>query len=235
MQPRALPSKWQIPEFETWDYNEFLNNFRTTWKIGEHVAICGTTGSGKTFVAEDIKLMRKWLVVIATKSNDETLDAYSGFSKRTSWPPDFHEKLVLLWKKPKDLVKLRETQELVYTTMNHLFRYGGWTIYFDDLFFVSETLKLKSAIRVFYTQVRSSNVSIVASIQRPFWVPVEVVSQSKYAILFVTQDEKDIHRVAEGLGVNYRVLCAALEKLEQYEFLLLIRGKTPIIVHKKEK
>lgn len=223
----------QTQTFEEISYTEFLQRFHAVWHIGEHLAIVGTTGSGKTFVAEDIKLMRKWLVVIATKSNDDTLAGYTGFKERKTWPPDFHEKLILFWQKPKDLLDLRSIQLAIYGVMNHLYRYGGWTIYFDDLFFVSETLKLKGAIKMFYTQVRSSDVSIVSSIQRPAWVPVECLSQSTYILVFYTQDEKDIHRMAEGIGMSYQTLLRAIQQLKQYEFLLIQRGKPPIIVQKK--
>lgn len=222
-----------VREFADMTYDQFVEYFYQVWDIGQHVAIVGTTGSGKTFVAQDIKLMRNWLVVIATKSKDETLDGYTGFVKRSSWPPEWNEKLVLFWQKPKSLLDLHSIQLAIYSVLNHLYRYGGWTIYFDDLFFVSETLKLKGALRMFYTQVRSSDVSIVASIQRPFWVPVEAMSQSTYCLLFATQDENDIKRVSEGLGVNYRVLLSAISHLQKYEFLLLIRGQAPIIVHRK--
>lgn len=214
-------------------YQEFLDTFQGKWQQGEHVAIIGPTGSGKTYVAQDIKLMRSRLVVIATKSKDETLSKYKGFKKRDTWPPDFNEKQVLFWKKPKSLTDFRGVQIAIYGVMADLYKYGSWTIYFDDLFFVSSTLKLKEPLRMFYTQVRSNDVSIVASIQRPFWVPVEAVSQSSYSLMFPTRDEKDIKRVAEGMGLYYPALNNAISELEQYEFLLLEHGKDPVHVQKR--
>lgn len=219
---------------KTLTYQEFLDTFKLTWKQGEHVAIIGPTGSGKTFVAQDIKLMRKRLVVIATKAKDETLSKYKGFKRRDTWPPEYGERLILFWKKPKSLTDFRGVQIAIYGVMADLYKYGSWTIYFDDLFFVSSTLKLKEPLRMFYTQVRSNDVSIVASIQRPFWVPVEAVSQSTYALMFPTRDEKDIKRVAEGLGLSYYDLKDEISELEKYEFLLLEHGKDPVHVQKRK-
>lgn len=215
-------------------YQEFLTIFGNTWKQGEHVAICGPTGSGKTYSAQDILKLKKRVVVIATKSKDETLDCYRGFKRRDTWPPDWNEKLVLFWKKPKNLKDFRSAQIAIYGVMADLYKYGSWTVYFDDLFFVSETLKLKEPLRMFYTQVRSNDVSIVASIQRPFWVPVEAVSQSSYVLLFPTRDERDIKRVAEGMGLSFNELLEGVRSLKQYEFLLVEHGKEPIHVEKRE-
>lgn len=218
---------------KTLSYQEFIEHFRAIWGIGEHVAIIGQTDSGKTYVAQDIKEMRRWVVVIATKSKDETLDAYTGFTRKSTWPPDYGETLILFWNKPKTLLDLKNVQRSIYKVIDHLYRYGGWTIYFDDLFFVSETLKLKSAVRMFYTQVRSANVTIVASIQRPAWIPVESLSQSKYFIVFSIQDRKDVQRIAEAIGMNFFDLLKWINLLQRYEFLLLARHQEPILVHAK--
>lgn len=214
-------------------YEQFLAHFSGIWEVGDHVAIIGQTDSGKTYVAQDIKKMRHWVVVIATKSKDDTLEGYTDYLRKSNWPPDYGETLILFWRRPKTLTDLKGLQTGIYKIMDHLYRYGGWTIYFDDLFFVSETLKLKSSIRMFYTQVRSANVSIVASIQRPAWIPVEALSQSKYFIIFSVQDENDIKRIAEAIGVRFISLLKWINLLGRYEFLLLSRHAEPILVRAK--
>lgn len=214
-------------------YQEYLQRFRRKWEPGQHVAIIGPTGSGKTNIAHDVEQLRKRVVVIATKAKDRTLDTYKDFKKRDSWPPDWHEKLILFWKKPKTLGDFRDQQIGIYTVMADLYKVGSWTIVFDDLFYVSHTLRLEGPVRMFYTQVRSNNVSIVSNIQRPFRVPLEAMSQSTYALMFSTRDDKDIRRVAEDMGLDYRELKAALSQLQQYEFLLLETGKEPVHIEKR--
>lgn len=214
-------------------YQDFITLFRRKWHPGQHVSVIGPTGSGKSTVAHDVELMRKRVVVIATKAKDETLDTYTRFKRREKWPPEYHEQLILFWRKPKRLGDFREQQEAIYHVMQDIYKVGSWTVVFDDLFYVSDTLRLKEAVRMFYTQVRSNNVSIVSNIQRPFWVPLEALSQSTYALLFPTRDERDIKRVAEGLGYNWKELKAAVAQLKEYEFLLLETGKDPIHVQRR--
>lgn len=215
-------------------HDEFLERFRLIWVQGQHVSVAGATGSGKTTVAQEIEDLRDFIVVIATKANDESLDRYKMFIRREKWPPHFNEHKVMFWVKPRVLGDFTTQRRAVYAVMSDVFKVGGWTVYFDDLYYVSETLGLKRAVQMFYTQVRSNHVSIVASIQRPFWVPVEVLGQSTYTLLFATRDEQDIKRISQGMSIPFRELLAAIGELEEYEFLFLQTGKAPIIIKKKE-
>ena len=219
---------------ETLTYRQWLDSFKRQWKAGQHVLLVGPTGSGKTVAAEDMLKLRSYIVVVATKAKDESLDAYEGFKKRDEWPPNFNEKRILFWKKPKALGDFASQQIAIYQLLNDVYQRGGWTVYFDDLVFITGTLRLKEPVRMFYTQVRSQGVSIVASLQRPFWAPLEAVSQSTYALVFAAHDEHDIKRLSEGLSINYKQLLSAIRELQQYEFIFLRTGKEPVKVSKKE-
>lgn len=218
---------------ETISYQEFLARLKRHWHLSEHIGIIGPTGSGKSFIAVDLVALRKNAVVIATKSKDKTLDSYP-FVKRTTWPPEWNEHHVMLWKKPKELGDFREQQVLVYGTMNDIYKHGGWTVYYDDLYYIANTLNLKRPLQMFYTQVRSQGVSIIASMQRPRLTVLEAVSQAKYLIVFRTRDKLDVDRIAEGMGLNRKELQALNDSLAKYEFLLLENGEEPVHVQKRE-
>src|SRR5947209_3764349 len=92
-------------------FEDWYNDFKSEWHQGEHVAIIGQTGTGKTTVAHKILDVREYVCVLAIKREDDTLerfrrgqgygrDAYTVVSK---WPPDFPHKKVILWIKPKSL------------------------------------------------------------------------------------------------------------------------------------
>jgi hypothetical protein len=206
------------------------------WKLSEHIGIVAPTGFGKSWIARDLLGMKKYGVVVATKSKDKTLDRYikeDGFVKRDTWPADWYQTHVVLWKKAKELGNYQEQQALIYFLMNDLYQRGGYVLYFDDLYYVSETLKLRKPVQMLYTQVRSNGVSLIASMQRPTWVPLEAVSQSTFIICFGIRDRRDIQRVAEGTGQDYRALETIIDSLQQYEFLLIEQGRDILHVGKR--
>lgn len=214
-------------------YQTFLGLLRSKWKQGQHLLISGPTGSGKSYVAEDIKEIRKYLVVIASKKSDDTLDNYNGFFKTDKWPPPYGVRYVLFWKKPKTIEDLHIIRKAVYDVLSDVFVRGGWSIYFDDIAFLSGTLKLDPQLRMMYTQVRSNNTSLIASVQRPKRIPVEVVSQSSYIILFSTPDENDIETVAHNSGQYTLKLKNQVKQLKTHEFLFIEHGKEPIHVESR--
>lgn len=221
---------------ETISYQQWLDAFKRKWKAGQHVLLVGHTGSGKTVAAQDMLMLRKYVVVIATKARDESLDAYikNGYKKSEEWPPGWNMRKIIFWRKPKALGDFRGQQVGIYQVMADIFSRGGWCISFDDLIYVTNTLKLKEPVKMFYTQARSQAISIVANLQRPFWAPLEAISQSTYALVFAARDEHDIRRMAEGLSIPYRELLSAVKELEEYQFIFLETGRAPVRVEKKE-
>lgn len=223
---------------EVWEYQRFLDYMKRDWKQGEHVGVIGPTGAGKSYVVRDLLLLRRYCVALATKGKDKTLVKYvkeDGFVEYQTWPPYYQDTRVLLWTKPKELGNFSEQQIVVYHCLNDIFKVGGWTLSFDDLYYITNTLKLKGAVQMFYTQVRSNYVSIIGNMQRPRWVILEAVSQASFLIVFETRDKMDIVRIAEGVGLDPKELIAANSELKEYEFLLLRTGKNPILVRKSDR
>lgn len=219
---------------ETVTYQEWISQFKREWKQGQHVYVNGPTGSGKTFVCQDLSKLRDWLVVIATKKSDETLDeCYKGYFKTDKWPVDFHIRKVLFWRKPKNIDDLQGVRTSIYGVLSDVFIVGGWSIYFDDIAFLSITLKMDNILRAMYTQVRSNHTSLIASGQRAFKYPVEVISQSTYVLLFDTRDERDIERIAHETGQNVTRLKYQVRQLKEHEFLFIRHKKEPILVQKR--
>jgi hypothetical protein len=86
-----------------------------------------------------------------------------------------------------------------------------------------------------YTLVRSQDVSIISSFQRPRWVPLEAVSQVSYLICFRIHDRIDAERVAGGMGVDRKELLGAMGELEQYQFILIRSDATIVKVLRREQ
>lgn len=210
-------------------YDNFLDLMRRKWQQGQHVSLVGPTGSGKTIAARDLVALRDYLVVIATKAKDKSLDKYK-LIRRSTWPGDWDEEKILLWVKPKQLGDFSRQAAIIYLTLNDIYRVGGWTVYFDDVFYITNTLGLKRPMQMMYTQARSNNISLIGSMQRPRGVPLEVINQSTFLLLFRIRDRLDVERVAEEMSVDRHELLRALSELQDYEFVLLETGKEPIHV-----
>lgn len=210
---------------------QFFREFKNLWTQGQHVTIVGTTGSGKTVLAESLYEMRKYCVVVATKKADESLDAYGeSFKRIKKWPPNWHQKHVLFWFKPKELGDFSEQRQQIYNVLSDVYMVGGWTVGLDDVFFIADTLQMKSTLQMLYTQVRSHKVSIVGNIQRPAWVPLEVLNQASHVLIFGLKDENDVEKVGKEQGVKVVLLKRAIEALKDYDFVWIRQRKEPVIV-----
>lgn len=221
---------------ETWDYEKFIAYMKRTWILSEHIGLVAPTGLGKTFIVRDLMNLKKHSVVIATKEKDKSLELYvkeDGFVKRDNWPPDWNESHTLLWRKAKELGNFSEQRILIFYVMNDLYKRGGYVLYFDDLYYVAITLGMRKPVQMMYTQVRSNGVSLISSMQRPTWVPLEAVSQSKYLLVGRIRSDDDIKRTGAGMGQDWRKLKLAIESLKDYEFLLLQDGKDIVHIQKR--
>lgn len=224
---------------ETVSYGQYLSYMASHWRLSEHIGVVAPTGAGKSWIVRDLLLLKKHAVVIATKGKDDTLEKYvkeDGFSKIDHWPPEWYQSHVLVWKKAR-LGETLPQRVLIHRVMDDIYERGGYVLYFDDLFFVSKTLGLKEQVQMLYTQVRSNGASLISSMQRPSWNPLEAVSQSTYILIGQIESEDDIKRVAAGMGKNWHMLSECIDQLDTYEFLLVRRGKRnpPLHIQRRPK
>jgi hypothetical protein len=215
-------------------YNQFLKNFKSSWRQGEHLGIIGPTGCGKTYLAADLLEIRGYVVIITTKKHDKTLERYQGYKKIKKWVNDIRESRVMLRPISRELAKSAFiARNEIYSALSDGYIVGGWTFYIDDAFFVSDTLKLKDLLKMMYTQSRSNNVTLVSSLQRPSWIPIEILSQSTHVIVFKINDEKDLDRVSEATGMDRKRMRELKNSLDDYDFLYIKNGRYVEIVRKE--
>ena len=213
----------------------FYKDFKLKWSSGQHVTIIGTTGDGKTVLAEHLYAMRTYVVIIATKSKDDSLDAYDkSYHRITKWPPRFDQKKIIFWQKPGALGDFSEQQHKIKVVLRDIYKRGGYTVGLDDVAYITGTLKLEPEIRMLATQARSQDISLVMNIQRPYRVPLEVTNQSSHILIFGLKDERDVDRVAEASGLDKYTVREAVKGLNKYDFAWLRIGRDPVIVRNRE-
>lgn len=211
--------------------SEFYKEFKTLWFVGQHVTLVGTTGDGKTVLAEHLYELRKFVVVIATKASDDSLDDYSkDFYRTKKWPVDWYKEKVIFWERPDKLGDFSEQREAIYRVLSDIYKKGNRTVGLDDVAYLSGTLRLDDELRMLYTQSRSQNISLVGNIQRPYRVPLEVTNQASHVLLFGVRDRRDVERLVEAQGLSKVDVVSAVEKLHKYDFAWIRTGSEPIIV-----
>jgi len=183
---------------------DFRDELAGTWRQGEHVSMIGPTGSGKTTLALGILDIRAYVIALATKPRDATMDRLirGGWRKIKAWPPPpiiGDSARIVLWppfRKPEDVGN--QQRQLDYA-IRAAFTEGGWTIFADELFYLCRTLKMAPLLETLWTQGRSIDVTLVGGTQRPAHVPLMAYDQATHLFFWRDNDETNLRRIA-GLG-----------------------------------
>lgn len=159
-------------------------------KIGEHTAILGTTGSGKTqYAAYQISRapfhMMPWFIL--DYKGDDLLNSISrikeiGLNDRLTRHPG----LYILHARP-------DQQEQVEDWFRRLWEHEEAGLYIDEGYLAPD----KSWLRNLLAQGRSKHISVTVTSQRPVDVPRSIFTEAGIVSVFRLNDEKDYQRVRE--------------------------------------
>lgn len=163
------------------------------WKIGDHIAVIGDTGSGKSYLlANGLLRLREYVVVFLTKSDprDTALWKAAGyrFVRHAKDIDDARYSRFVL--QPRYHEQAREGWRLA----EKVYRQGRWTIVWDE-YFLAERLGLGEQIEKLLTQGRSNSISTVVGMQRPVAISRFAISQATHVFTFVVEG-----RDADTLG-----------------------------------
>jgi DNA helicase HerA-like ATPase len=163
------------------------------WMPGEHMAVIGDTGTGKTYLmAKAILPLRKYVVVFKTKADDDDDSKWRGYHRiRTAKGirDERYERFLL------DPVYRSQARE-GYDLLDRVWRQGGWTIVIDEGWY-TEKLGLQPYIERLLTQGRSTHISVVFGQQRPVATSRFVISQTSHLFTFRVEG-RDADTIAEA-------------------------------------
>lgn len=216
------------------NWDEFYEFFQNDWRQGQHIAIIAPTDTGKTTLALWILPIMKYIVVLATKPRDKTLDKLldkksklshivGNFTLFKSWKRGSPKKTPkrLLWPDAKQLYAAGVQQKEFQAALQQIYADGGWCVYFDELWFMSSVLKLEQEVRIYLQQSRSNYITLIVSSQRPSRIPLEVYDQSRHLFFGRDNDERNLRRISGISWISAGVIAHIVAHLEPHEFLYI--------------
>lgn len=235
-----------------WD--QFLAYMRWAWKPGMHIAMIGPTGEGKSTFAVGLLQLRKWVLALDPKGEDDTLSE-SGFQRVRVLP--VYDGLGISWRlqhwdqarewdrihqaiaedRPARLIvggAARTTaQDLAnQSLMRSAFAYAreatGWTVYVDEFELISSQrmFALGPYVERMLISARRDGTSVVTSYQAQAWVSKHATRQARFAVVWPTGSRQMIKNIAEDMGRDWKQLGAAVDELPPFHVLVVPRGKS---------
>lgn len=217
---------------------------------GEHTALIGPNGHGKTTVG--LRLLAKAHelhphvrgVALAMKpdkgpksegrkaTGDRTVARLTralGGRIARRWPPPLlwpwqHEPAFwAYW--PRHTMDphqdLPAHQEAFAACLLESYKKGDRWVFMDEAYSLSNELKLDTEMVTLWTKGRSMNVGVFAATQRPAHVPLWFYSESKHFFLWAMTDGAAYDRLKEIGNVDPQLIRSALSTLGKHECLYL--------------
>lgn len=208
----------------SWD--EFMDSFR--WGQGEHVAMVGPTGTGKTTLAVALLPARQDVILFGTKPKDRTLD---GLLRKPSWrrvksvdklprnPQVRAENRIVFWPKVETDEDLNRLAYQLASAARWAFLNHNWCLNIDELWVWEHQLGLKRLVEVLLTQGRSVGITIVAGTQRPAHVTLLIYDQCTHLFFWRDNDERNLKRIAGLNGQSATLVRDTVSSLGEHECL----------------
>ena len=234
-------------------WETFLRYMRDTWKPGQHIAMIGPTGEGKSTFAGGLLSLRKWVMALDPKGEDETLTA-TGYERVRTVPSANrgplwrakHWQAARQWDRIENRIaeglpariivggpartdaQDAANQALMRKSFTYARESGGWTVYVDEFELISSQrqFNLGRNVERMLISARRDGTSVVTSFQAAAWVSKHATRQARFAVIWPTGDRRMIQNVAESMGRDWKQLAAGVDELPAFHVLVIPRGKS---------
>lgn len=220
-----------------------LDYFASEHELGEHVAVAGATGEGKTTTILELLQERAkretvagWPVAISVlevKRRDATMSrllarGWRRIRTAKEWPPHLAEARVVVWPSPGPVAgRARRHSRLFATVLDEIDESGNQIVFIDEAAFFERPLPnglgLARYLENYWTLARSNGVSLVAGTQRPVRVSRSMWSEPSWLFIFALETEDDLKTIAAHTGSFKQEILASVPTLRDHEFVMIRR------------
>lgn len=197
------------------------------WRQGEHVTLIGPTGCGKTTLGLSLLPMRAGngghVAAVATKPKDPSLQALTreGYRVVRTWPPPDHEHRVVFWPSISRMSDKRAQQSAIFAMLADVYNRGGFCLYFDELRYITQTLRLTAPVEQLLMQGRSIGISVVSNAQRPASIPLLAYDQATHLFVWRESDEVNLKRLGGLGGLDSGLIRQTVARLPKHQVLYI--------------
>lgn len=192
-------------------------------EIGKHITFCGTTGSGKTFLAQEMLKSYDRYFIFDTQDSIKLEDAV----KLTS--PENLKRKLRFFDKIRYVPELQyRTKEIFNLVTKTLFtsKYGKKRIiYIDEIFHLGFGISFPDWLSRGISTARQKKISLWTASQRPTNIPMAILTESSRIYLFYLSYAEDIKKVSKFTRDERRFLEVVKELKYDYSFIEIDRIK----------
>jgi len=185
-----------------------------TWQVGEHIAVVGDTGTGKTYLVSKLAQLRQYVIIFRTKPDDIKFEGFRK-ARTVAAMDDLYETRILL--EPKHNQQMRQGYEL----LKRVWDQGGWTIVIDEEWYVEARLHLTEWVETLLTQGRSKKISVIVGMQRPSRISRFAISQCTHLFTFRVEG-RDLQTIKEATTPR---IVEPIAALSGHDFVYYNRAK----------
>jgi hypothetical protein len=179
------------------------------WKQGEHVAIIGTTGSGKTYLENRLLKLRGHVIFFRTKAEDPRDDPMDSGWRRAKTVKEISASQHRYW-------LLDPPYERQHVEGLALFRKarseGAWTVAIDELYGATlPQVGLEQPITWGLTQGRSGKITMVCGMQRPARVTRFALTEATHVFCFSVEGRDATEILAQSVSPRFKEILPKLD------------------------